>query len=55
MKEQQITPEQALDFLYRATQNVQAVKAFHDQALQAAMVLQKLIADSQPKQADAKN
>jgi hypothetical protein len=46
-----MTPEQALDFLYKATQNVSAVKAFHDQAIAAALIIKKALEEKneQPK------
>jgi hypothetical protein len=41
--ENKITPEQALDFLYKATCSVNAPKQFHDQSIACAMVLKELI------------
>jgi len=44
--ENKITPEQALEFLYKASCSVNAPKQFHDQAIACAMLLKELIEKS---------
>ena len=48
--ENKITPEQALDFIYKAVCSVNAPKQFHDQALACAMKLKEIIEEKAAKQ-----